>query len=132
MFSTFGGNPLAVTAVSCVLDVISWQKLQENAAETGRYLREKLEDLRSYRFVGDIRGVGLFQGIDIVKDKESRVEDGELASKIILMMREKDILVSRDGVEGNVLKIKPPLVFNKENVDELMAGFHQVFKQLSE
>ena len=129
MFSTFGGNPLAVTAVSCVLDVISWQKLQENAAETGRYLREKLEDLRSYRFVGDIRGVGLFQGIDIVKDKESRVEDGELASKIILMMREKDILVSRDGVEGNVLKIKPPIIFNKADADFLISTLDRVLKE---
>ena len=67
-----------------------------------------------------------------MKDKESKVEDGELASKIILMMREKNILVSRDGMKGNVLKIKPPIVFNKENVDELIKGLHEVFKQLSE
>ena len=67
--------------------------------------------------MGDIRGVGLFQGIDIVKSKESKEEDGETAAKIILMMRERHVLVSRDGKKGNVLKIKPPIVFNKENVD---------------
>lgn len=73
-----------------------------------------------YDFVGDIRGFGLFQGIDIVKDKESKIEDGDLAKRIILKMRAKGVLVSRDGIHGNVLKIKPPLVFTKENVDELI------------
>ena len=82
--------------------------------------------------MGDIRGVGLFQGIDIVKDKKTREQDGELASKIILIMRAKNILVSRDGVAGNVLKIKPPMVFNKDNVDQLIKGLHEVFTLLSQ
>lgn len=71
--------------------------------------------------MGDIRGEGLFQGIDIVENKESKVENGDLAKKIILRMREKGVLVSRDGVKGNVLKIKPPIVFDKSNVDELVG-----------
>lgn len=73
-FSTFGGNPMAMTATSAVLDVIDWQKLQENACETGKYLNKRLNEeiLPFYDFVGDIRGVGLFQGIDIVKSKASR------------------------------------------------------------
>ena len=84
-----------------------------------------------YHFVGDIRGEGLFQGIDIVKDKESRVENGDLAREIILRMREKGVLVSRDGVKGNVLKLKPPIVFNKKNVDQLMDTFEMVMKKVS-
>lgn len=70
-FSTYGGNPLAVTAVGAVLDIINWQKLQENAKETGEHLQKRLlkEILPHYDFVGDIRGIGLFQGIDIVKSK---------------------------------------------------------------
>jgi ethanolamine-phosphate phospho-lyase len=69
-FSTYGGNPLAVTASSAVMDVIEWQKLQENARETGEYLKKRLtEEILPYKNVGDIRGVGLFQGIDIVKSK---------------------------------------------------------------
>ncbi len=73
-FSTFGGNPLAVTAISAVLDVINWQKLQENAFETGKHLSKRLkEEILPYEFVGDIRGLGLFQGIEIVTDKESQV-----------------------------------------------------------
>jgi len=72
-FSTYGGNPMAMTATSAVLDVIEWQKLQENARETGVYLKKRLtEEILPYKNVGDIRGMGLFQGIDIVKSKESR------------------------------------------------------------
>ena len=69
-FSTYGGNPLAVTASTCVLDVIEWQKLQTNARETGAYLKKRLiNEILPYPCVGDIRGLGLFQGIDIVKNK---------------------------------------------------------------
>jgi len=120
-FSTYGGNPMAMTATSAVLDVIEWQKLQENARETGVYLKKRLtEEILPYKNVGDIRGMGLFQGIDIVKSKESREEDADLAKKIIMNMREKLVLVSRDGPKHNVLKIKPPIVFDKKNVDTLI------------
>lgn len=70
--------------------------------------------------MGEVRGIGLFQGIDIVESKENKVENGDLAKKIIMKMREKLVLVSRDGPHHNVLKFKPPMVFNKENVDTLV------------
>lgn len=77
-----------------------------------------------------MRGVGLFQGIDIVKSKETKEENGEMAKKIIMAMRERLILVSRDGVKANVLKIKPPIVFNKANVDTLVDNLKEVFNLL--
>lgn len=83
-----------------------------------------------FECVGDIRGLGLFQGIDIVKSKESRIEDGAMAKKIIYKMREKLVLVSRDGVEHNVLKIKPPIIFNKENVDTLIEKLKETLIEL--
>lgn len=131
-FSTFGGNPMAMTAVSAVLDVMEWQKLQENAKSTGDYLNRRLREevLPYYDFVGDIRGVGLFQGIDIVKSKQSRAEDGETAKEVITRMRERLILISRDGPLHNVLKVKPPIVFNKENVDTLVENLKQVFEEI--
>lgn len=131
-FSTFGGNPMSMTATCAVLDVIEWQKLQENARETGRYLNKRLREeiLPFYDFVGDIRGLGLFQGIDIVKSKASREEDGALAKLIITAMRNKLVLVSRDGPKHNVLKIKPPMVFNKDNVDTLLAKLKETFEEL--
>jgi ethanolamine-phosphate phospho-lyase len=120
-FSTYGGNPLAATATSAVLDVIEWQKLQENAKTTGEYLKKRLtEEILHFKCVGEVRGMGLFQGIDIVTDKESKIEDSAMAKRIIMAMREKLVLVSRDGPKHNILKIKPPIVFNKENVDTLI------------
>lgn len=131
-FSTYGGNPLAVTASTCVLDVIEWQKLQTNARETGAYLKKRLiNEILPYPCVGDIRGLGLFQGIDIVKNKQSREQNGDLAKKIIMRMREKLVLVSRDGPKSNVLKIKPPIVFNKENVDCLLENLKETLNELT-
>ena len=123
---------MAMTAVSAVMDVIEWQKLQENAKETGDYLNKRLREeiLPAYDFVGDIRGVGLFQGIDIVQSKQSRTEDGETAKVVITRMRERLILVSRHGPLHNVLKIKPPIVFNKQNVDTLLENLKQVLDEL--
>ncbi len=83
-----------------------------------------------YKCVGDIRGLGLFQGIDIVKSKKTREENGELAKQIITKMREKLVLVSRDGPKANVLKLKPPIVFNKENVDTLIEKLKETFAEL--
>lgn len=122
-----------MTATSCVLDVIAYQKLQENAKETGDYLNRRLKEeiLPFYDFVGDIRGMGFFQGIDIVKSKESREEDGELAKKIITRMRERLILVSRDGPKANVLKFKPPLVFSKVDVDTLIDNLKATFSEIT-
>lgn len=74
--------------------------------------------------------MGLFQGIDIVQDKETRIENGDLAKEIILRMRDKGVLVSRDGPKGNVLKLKPPIVFNKKNVDHLLETLRQVFAEI--
>lgn len=93
-------------------------------------MHQKLQGLRRFQFVGDIRGVGLFQGIDIVKDRKSRVEDGQKAFRIITLMRERHILVSRDGMKGNVLKIKPPIVFDKSNVDDLVTAFNEVMEMV--
>ena len=80
--------------------------------------------------MGDVRGLGLFQVIDIVKSKESKEEDGELAKKIIMRMRDKLVLVSRDGPLHNVLKIKPPLVFNKSDVDTLIERLKETLSEL--
>jgi ethanolamine-phosphate phospho-lyase len=75
-FSTYGGNPMAMAATCTVLDVLEEEKLQQNALEVGNYLTRRIHELCQYPFVGDVRGVGLFQGIEIVKDRESKIHDG--------------------------------------------------------
>ena len=89
-----------------------------------------MHELCVYPFVGDLRGVGLFQGIEIVKDRATKEHDGERAKHIILAARKKGVLVSRDGTEHNILKVKPPIVFSKEHVDRLIDTLKEVMQNM--
>ena len=104
VFSTFGGNPAAARAALAVLDVIEDERLIENAARVGAELRAALTDLQ----VGEVRGRGLLVGVEL--------ESAELAEEIVNRMRDNGVLISRTGPQGNVLKIRPPLVFTTEHV----------------
>lgn len=122
-FSTFGGNPVACAAAGAVLDVIEREGLQQNARDTGGYLIDGLRELaRGSARIGEVRGQGLFVGVDFVRDKASMEPDGALCSAIKDSLREQRILVSSDGYHGNVLKIRPPMVFSRENADMLIEG----------
>jgi 4-aminobutyrate aminotransferase-like enzyme len=119
LFSTFGGNPVACAAALAVLDVIEDEGLVANAAETGSYLRQGLEALaRRHPVVGDVRGEGLLLGAELVD--EERVPAAGRAGQVTEAMRERGILISTTGPAGNVLKIRPPLVFQREHADLLL------------
>ena len=122
-FNTFGGNPVAAAAGLAVLDVLKDEGLQLNAFETGAYLRSEIRmvegaDVR----VGDVRGVGLYTGIEIVKDKTSREPDRGTAERIVNELRRRNILIGTAGKHGNVLKIRPPLCFAREHADMFVEG----------
>ena len=130
-FSTFGGNPVACAAAGAVLDVIEREGLQQNARDTGGYLIDGLRELaRGSARIGEVRGQGLFVGVDFVKDKASMAPDGALCSAIKDSLREQRILVSSDGYHGNVLKIRPPMVFSRENADLLIEGLRRSLNAL--
>ncbi|KAL1772247.1 ethanolamine-phosphate phosphoprotein-lyase isoform X1 [Sigmodon hispidus] len=115
-FNTFGGNPVSCAVGLAVLDVIENENLQENAVKVGKYLTELLDEQKAkHPLIGDIRGVGLFIGIDLVKDHEKRTPATAEAQYIIYKMKEKGVLLSADGPHRNVLKIKPPMCFTEEN-----------------
>jgi len=130
-FNTFGGNPVAAAAGKAVLDTIREEGLQENALEVGRYLREGLESLTDrYHAIGDVRGSGLFVGVEIVADPAAKSPDATLTTRIVNGLRERRILISASGPRANVLKIRPPLVFSRENADMLVDGLADVLKTL--
>ena len=130
-FNTFGGNPVAAAAGKAVLDTIREEGLQENALEVGRYLREGLESLTDrYHAIGDVRGAGLFVGVEIVADPAAKSPDATLTTRIVNGLRERHILISASGPRANVLKIRPPLVFSRENADMLVDGLADVLKTL--
>ncbi len=130
-FNTFGGNPVAAAAGKAVLDTIREEGLQENALEVGRYLRQGLESLTDrYHAIGDVRGSGLFVGVEIVADPAAKSPDATLTTRIVNGLRERHILISASGPRANVLKIRPPLVFSRENADTLVDSLADVLKTL--
>jgi 4-aminobutyrate aminotransferase-like enzyme len=113
-FNTFGGNPVSCAAALAVLDVIRDEGLQENARATGDYLLAGLRDLATRTpLIGDVRGRGLFLGVELNAEAAG-------ASALVDRMKEQGILLSTDGPRHNVIKIKPPLVFDRADADVLL------------
>src|SRR5437763_3128789 len=129
-FNTFGGNPVSCAIGMAVLDVIAEEQLQANALQVGRHLMDGLRKLmEKHAIIGDVRGLGLFVGIELVLDRESLVPAAAQASYIATRMRERGILLSTDGPFYNVLKIKPPLVFTQANADFLVATLDEILAE---
>ncbi len=129
-FSSFGGNPVSCAIGDAVLNVIEEEQLQKNAEETGNYYLERLSELmQEYEVIGDVRGLGLFIGFELVTDRNSLEPATEIAQHIKNELREKFILISTDGPFDNVIKSKPPLCFSKNNVDEVIEAVEKILKE---
>lgn len=130
-FNTFGGNPVACAAASAVLDVMEKEQLQANSLETGEYLRRGLETIASkHTIIGDLRGSGLFIGIDLVLDRKSREPATEKANLAANLLKDRGVLLSTTGVYDNILKIRPPLTFSKEHADILLNTLDDVLADI--
>lgn len=120
----YGGNPVSCAIANAVMNVIENENLQMHAMHVGDYLLDKCLALKSeYDIVGDVRGWGLFVGIEIVQSKESRLPATKEAQWIVDRMKNvHHVLISSDGSDDNVLKLKPPMVFNIENADQFLKA----------
>ncbi len=126
-FNTFGGNAVAIAAATAVLDVVESEELIENAREIGAYLQDGLRvRAETHACIGDVRGAGLFLGIEIVSDRDAKTPDASMTSAIVNGLREERVLISACSKTHNVLKIRPPLVFTRENADQFLAAFDRV------
>ena len=129
-FSTFGGNPVSCAVGMAVLDAIEEEQLQDNALRTGTFLRSRLEALKDYHpIVGDVRGRGLFLGVELVLDRHQRTPAPHQAAYVTNRMCERGILISTDGPWGNVLKIKPPMVFTKADARQLADTLGDILEE---
>jgi 4-aminobutyrate aminotransferase-like enzyme/Ser/Thr protein kinase RdoA (MazF antagonist) len=127
-FNTFGGNPVSCAIGREVLQVIADENLQENARSTGEYLKDGLRDLQKrFPIIGDVRGQGLFLGFELVDEALQPL--GDRAGYLANRMRDLGILMSTDGRDHNVLKIKPPVVFSRTNADELLSRLEMVLAE---
>lgn len=117
-FNTFGGNPVSCAAGLAVLDVIESENLQENALTVGQHLSDGLMMLsQKYPAIGDVRGSGFFKAVELVADRESRAPAKELTADVVNALRGRGILTGSIGPHDNILKLRPPMVFNRENAD---------------
>ena len=131
-FNTFGGNPVSCAIASAVMDVIEDEKLMDRAKETGDYFLDKLRGLMDkHPIIGDVRGRGMFIGIDLVKDRGTREPHTKAAEHALSRFREEHILMQSDGPHENVLKIKPPLAFSKLNVDHYVEVLDLILEEIS-
>jgi 4-aminobutyrate aminotransferase-like enzyme/Ser/Thr protein kinase RdoA (MazF antagonist) len=129
-FNTFGGNPVSCAVGLAVLDVLRDERLQQHALEVGTRLKESLALLAErHPAVGDVRGRGLFLGIELVADADTRTPAADIARYIVERMKRHGILLSTDGPDDNVLKIKPPLPFSMDDADRLVGVLDTVLAE---
>ena len=126
-FNTYGGNPVSCAIANAVMRVIDEENLQENARLTGDYLVKQCQELKyEFDLIGDVRGMGLFVGIELVNNRETVEPNTTAAHWIVNRMKDMHkILVSSDGPNDNVIKLKPPMCFNAENADEFLLAFRE-------
>ncbi len=123
LFSTFGGNTVACAAGLAVLDVIERDELIENGRVVGEYLRDQLQQLgESQALIGNVRGHGMLAGLEFISDRETRSPATAETAKLLELMRERQILVGKEGRDNNILKLRPSLVFKREYVDQFVAA----------
>jgi len=116
-FSTFGGNPVTMAATLATIEYIEQNNLLQNAFDRGQELRNHLNAMQEkYDFIGDVRGMGLMQGIELVEDRESKAPDAKRANDLMVACREQGMLVGKGGLHGNVMRIAPHLNVSQEDI----------------
>jgi 4-aminobutyrate aminotransferase-like enzyme/Ser/Thr protein kinase RdoA (MazF antagonist) len=129
-FSTFGGNPVACAAGLAVLDVLEDEHLRENALSVGNYFIARLKSMQEkHALVGDVRGSGLFLGLDLVIDRGTREPAPQQASYVVNRLRDRGILAGTDGPHHNVIKLRPPLIFSQADADLFVTTLHAVLAE---
>ncbi len=132
-FNTNGGNPVACAAGLAVLEIIERDRLQENALSVSMYLMGKLQGLKAkYPLIGDVRGVGLFIGIELVRDRETLEPAKEETALVMERCRDMGLLVGKGGAHNNVIRIKPPLCFNMEDADFVASVLNSVIPSVAQ
>jgi 4-aminobutyrate aminotransferase-like enzyme len=130
-FNTFGGNPVSAAIGLAVLDVIADEGLQERARVVGERLLAGLRELAArHEPIGDVRGTGLFVGFELVRDRTTREPDAALAAELANRAAERGVLITTDGPDHDVIKIKPPMVFSGADADRLVETVDQVLGEL--
>ena len=129
-FNTFGGNSVSIAAAQAVLDVIGDEGLIDNAEKVGSYIMSEIATMAGgYEQIAEVRGAGLFVGVDVVTDRDSNTPDGEATLRVVNHMRRRRVLLSASGPRGSVLKIRPPLPFSIADADRMLENLAVVLRE---
>lgn len=132
MSSTHGGNPLCTAGSLAVLDIFKEEKLEDNSAEIGRHMLERFRKMqRNSKYLGDVRGQGLVMGLEFVKDKKTKEPDAALTMEIINRCVSHGLLMGRVGFYGNVIRVAPPLVINRDQAERSCDILEGVLAELN-
>ena len=127
-FATFGGNPVSTAAALAVIKLIEDEDLRSNCKIVGDYLREKLEELKGkHQIIGDVRGMGLMQGIELVKNRKTKEPAPEAVLRVFEETKRRGVLIGKGGLYGNVIRTGMMLNSTKDNVDELVEALDEGF-----
>jgi 4-aminobutyrate aminotransferase-like enzyme len=130
-FNTFGGNPVSAAVGTAVLDVLEDERLLENAVTVGNYTLGRLKKLAErHALIGDVRGAGLFFAVELVTDRSTKVPAAAQTKRLVNLMRERGVLISRIGIHDNILKIRPPMPFSRQHADLLIETLDAVMADL--
>ncbi|UCE43973.1 MAG: aspartate aminotransferase family protein [Candidatus Bathyarchaeota archaeon] len=128
--STFGGNPVSAAAALANIEVLLRDKLSEKAAEKGRYIMKRLNEMKEdHKIIGDVRGKGLMIGIELVRDRERKTPAKDETTKIRDLAREEGLLIGAGGAKGCTLRLQPPLVIEKEQIDKALSILERLIKK---
>jgi 4-aminobutyrate aminotransferase-like enzyme len=129
--STFGGNPVTSVAAKATIDFIEEENLLENAHTVGSYFRGKLEELQAkYPLIGEVRGMGLMQALELVKDRKTKEPAPEATAQVMERARDNGLLIGKGGLFGNVLRLSPMLNISKADVDEGVRLLDKAFSEV--
>ncbi len=117
-FNTFGGNPVSMTQGLATLEVIDQENIQENALRVGGHLKQRLLELQEKQpLIGEVRGMGLMLGVELVRDRVTKEPASTEAADMLELTKERGLLIGKGGLYGNVLRIKPPMCITKDDAD---------------
>src|SRR5512146_2797163 len=131
--STFGGNPVTTVAAKATIDVIEEDNLLQNAHVVGQHFRAGLEGLKEkYPLIGDVRGMGLMQGLELVKDRQTKEPASQETNRLLDEARRAGLIIGKGGLHGNVIRMSPPLNISKADVDEAISALDKAFAAVTQ
>ncbi len=126
-FNTFGGNPVSVAAGLATLEVIDAEGIQQNAHRIGTHLKERLLELQQrHALIGEVRGMGLMLGIELVRDRTTKEPAGSEALEVLELAKQRGLLLGKSGIDGNVVRIKPPMCLTRDDADFIVDCLDEV------